>query len=297
MSIKGIISNPGKAMESSVRAIYFKKIVFYIVISIIALITLFPFLYVTVASLQSEWTIMTGEVRIIPKEIHIENYRALLFTRSSIDAFGRNLVNSLKVSLSVMLLTVVVATMGAYGLSRYEVPGRELIAWLMLFMYVFPTVLIVTPAYMLINRLHLLDSHFSIILVHTALCAPFCTWLLRSFFDAIPKEIEEAAIVDGAGKLRVLLRIILPLASAGILTSGAYALIYSWAEYLFASVLINTTAKQTIPIALAGFSSQFGIEWTKLLAGSALNIVPILIIFIPMIRTFLRGFMEGAVKK
>jgi multiple sugar transport system permease protein len=277
-------------MNSGLRAKYLKRVLFYILISFIALTTLFPFFYVIVASLQSEWTIMTGEVRIIPKEIVLRNYKELLFTTSSIDAFGRNLVNSLIVSLSVMVLTVVIATMGAYGLSRYEVPGRDLIAWLMLFMYVFPTVLIVTPAYMLINKLHLLDTHFSLILVHTALCAPFCTWLLRSFFDAIPKEIEEAAIVDGAGKLRILARIILPLASAGMLTSGAYALIY-------ASVLINTTAKRTIPIALAGFSSQFGIEWTKLLAGSALNIVPILIIFIPMIKTFLRGFMEGAVKK
>jgi multiple sugar transport system permease protein len=297
MSIKREISNSGTVMNSGLRAKYLKRVLFYILISFIALTTLFPFFYVIVASLQSEWTIMTGEVRIIPKEIVLRNYKELLFTTSSIDAFGRNLVNSLIVSLSVMVLTVVIATMGAYGLSRYEVPGRDLIAWLMLFMYVFPTVLIVTPAYMLINKLHLLDTHFSLILVHTALCAPFCTWLLRSFFDAIPKEIEEAAIVDGAGKLRILARIILPLASAGMLTSGAYALIYSWAEYLFASVLINTTAKRTIPIALAGFSSQFGIEWTKLLAGSALNIVPILIIFIPMIKTFLRGFMEGAVKK
>jgi multiple sugar transport system permease protein len=284
-------------MERDSRAKYIRKTFFFILVSLIALITLFPFFYVIVASLQSEWTIMTGEVRIIPKEIILSNYRDLLFTTSSIDAFGRNLVNSLKVSLSVMILTVVIATLGAYGLSRYEIPGRDLIGWLMLFMYVFPTVLIVTPSYMLINKLHLLDTHFSLILLHTALCAPFCTWLLRSFFDAIPKEIEEAAIVDGAGKIRILAKIILPLASAGILTSGAYALIYSWAEYLFASVLINTTAKRTIPIALAGFSSQFGIEWTKLLAGSALNIVPILIIFIPMIKTFLRGFMEGAVKR
>jgi multiple sugar transport system permease protein len=284
-------------MVSDLRDKYIRKTLFTILVSLIALTTLFPFFYVIIASLQSEWTIMTGEVRIIPKEIILSNYRDLLFTTSSIDAFGRNLINSLKVSLSVMILTVVIATLGAYGLSRYKVPGRDLIGWLMLFMYVFPTVLIVTPSYMLINKLHLLDTHFSLILVHTALCAPFCTWLLRSFFDAIPKEIEEAAIVDGAGKIRILARIILPLASAGILTSGAYALIYSWAEYLFASVLINTTAKSTIPIALAGFSSQFGIEWTKLLAGSALNIVPILIIFIPMIKTFLRGFMEGAVKR
>jgi ABC-type glycerol-3-phosphate transport system permease component len=226
----------------------------------------------------------------------LSNYRDLLRTTSSIDAFGKNIINSFLISFSVMVITLGVATCGAYALARYEIRGKEVIARGLLFMYVFPTVLVVTPAYMLLHRLHLFDTHLAIMLIHTALCAPFCTWLLRSFFDAIPKEIEEAAVIDGAGNLRIATKIILPLASAGMLTTGVYAFVYSWGEYLFASVIINTSAKRTIPIALAGYSSQFGIEWTKLLAGSVLNIVPVLILFIPLIRTFLRGFMEGAVK-
>jgi multiple sugar transport system permease protein len=271
---------------------------FYFVLLIFVVATISPFLYITLASFQSQWAIMTGEIKLIPREIHFENYIDLLFTKTEgAVAFGRNVLNSLKVAVGVMFVTIAIATLGAYGLSRYNFRGKELIAKLMLTMYVFPTVLIVTPVYDVMSAFKLVNTHVSLILIHATLSIPFCIWLLRSFIDSIPKEIEEAALVDGANRWQTFRRIIFPLASSGILTAGVYAMIYSWGEYLFVSIFIYKWEKHTIPTALTNYSTQFSVQWTKLLAGTVFNVLPILILFMLLIKSFLRGFMEGAVKK
>ena len=143
---------------------------------------------------------------------------------------------------------------------------------------------------------HIVDTHLAIILIHTTLAAPFCTWLLRSFFDSVPYELEEAAEIDGCGKFQAFFRICFPISAPGILTAGIYAMISSWGEYLFVLILINSGTKKTVPLALAAYMSHVDIQWGRLLAGSALNVLPILIIFLPLTKYFLKGFMEGALK-
>jgi ABC-type glycerol-3-phosphate transport system permease component len=227
----------------------------------------------------------------------IENYTNLLFETAGITAFRHYILNSLKVSISVALLSTLISVLGAYGLSHFYFYGKDIIGKMLLFVYVFPTIIIIIPAYGLMAKLHLADNHLSLILIHTTLAAPFCTWLLRPFFESVPRELEEAAEIDGYSKLKAFLHITLPLSAPGILTVGIYALITSWGEYLFNLVLIDSGTKKAVPLALSAYMSHVDIQWGRLLAGCALSVIPILLIFLPLVKYFMKSLMEGALKE
>jgi multiple sugar transport system permease protein len=167
---------------------------------------------------------------------------------------------------------------------------------MMLFIYVFPVVLLALPINETMAKFRLTDSRLGIILIHTALATPFCTWLLRSFFDSIPRAIEESAAVDGANKLQSLIWVVFPLAAPGVLTAAVYSLISSWGEQMFASILISSDSMKTLPLGIAMYTSEQYIEWGQLLAGTVLTFIPLLLIFMPLSKHFLQGFMEGALK-
>lgn len=273
-----------------------KKSLYYLIITLWLIITVYPFLLVVTSSFQSEWAIKTGNVMLVPIKFTIENYRGLFLETNGGTTFLNSLINSLEVSLGVCVISILLSVLGAYGLSRYNIKGKEIITRAMLFMYVFPAILAIFPIYNVLADLKLTDTHIGLILVNCALVTPFCTWLLRSFFDMIPKEIEEAAFVDGASRMHTLFRIIIPLAAPGILAAGMYALIYSWGEYMFTSIIIDSSSLKTIPLSLQAYVSHTDQKWGRLLAGVSMNFVPLLLIFVPLSNTFLKGFMAGAVK-
>lgn len=273
----------------------FRSVVYLGTISLL-MVALFPISWVFIGSLHSTADLLRARVSFPPQSLTIEHYIALFRAQYGVKLFSRYIVNSLRVGIGTAALTVVIAVLGAYGISRYRFAGRETIAHLMLFVYVFPPSLILVPTYVFLARLKLIDSHIGLILVHTGLAAPFCTWLVRSFFDAIPKELEEAASVEGANWFQILLRVILPLAAPGVTTAGVYALVVSWGEYMFAVNFLTSGAKWTVPAGLATYMTEQAIEWGQLLAGTVLTGVPILLIFFPFARAFLRGFLEGALK-
>jgi len=272
------------------------SLILLVVLIIILLIDLFPFYWVFVSSLQPNIDILTGKTKLFPKKVTLKNYADLLLETAGVTAFRHYILNSLKVSFVVALFSTVISILGAYGLSRYQFYGREFIGRMLLFIYVFPTILIIIPVYEIMSKFHLVDTHLSLILIHTTIAAPFCTWLLRSFFDSVPYELEEAAAIDGCGKFQAFFRITLPLSAPGIFTAGIYAMITSWGEYIFVLIMINSGTKKTVPLALAAYMSHVDIQWGRLLAGSALNVIPILMIFLPLTKYFLKGFLEGALK-
>lgn len=272
------------------------SLILLVVLIVILLIDLFPFYWVFISSLQPNIDILTGKTKLFPKKVTLKNYADLLLETAGVTAFRHYILNSLKVSFVVALFSTVISILGAYGLSRYQFYGREFIGRMLLFIYVFPTILIIIPVYEIMSKLHLVDTHLSLILIHTTIAAPFCTWLLRSFFDSVPYELEEAAAIDGCGKFQAFFRITLPLSAPGIFTAGIYAMITSWGEYIFVLIMINSGTKKTVPLALAAYMSHVDIQWGRLLAGSALNVIPILMIFLPLTKYFLKGFLEGALK-
>jgi ABC-type glycerol-3-phosphate transport system permease component len=203
----------------------------------------------------------------------------------------------LKVSIGTALLSVLIASLGGYGLARYQYPGRGILTQSMLFIYVFPTVLLLIPIYRMFLNLKLLDTHLGLIIIYTALAAPFCTWLLTSFFKTIPIELEEAASIDGASKMTIFLKITFPLAASGIVAVAVYSFIISWGEYMFASILLSSSGNRTAPLGLATLTAEQYIEWGPLLAGSILIILPVIVLFFPVARQFIKGVMGGAIKQ
>ncbi len=282
-------------MWKKVRRRLFKLLLYFGVVMFL-IITLFPLSWVFIGSIHSTSDLLQARVSFPPRNPTFGHYLELFRVQYGVKLFPRYVVNSLKIGVSVAALTMVLATLGAYGLSRYRFRGRETLARLMLFVYVFPPSLLLVPIYVLLARLKLIDAHFGVILVHTGLTAPFCTWLLRSFFEAIPRELEESAAVEGASWYQILFHILLPLASPGVVTAGVYALVTSWGEYMFSINLLRTGAKWTVPAGLATYMTEQAIEWGQLLAGTTLTALPILIIFFPFAKSFLRGFLEGALR-
>lgn len=272
------------------------RVLLYIGAGLLLGVALFPFVWVLVGSLHPTADLLRARISFPPQNPTVTHYQALFQAQLGVKLFARYIVNSLQVGGSVAGLTMLIAALAAYGLSRYRLRGRETLSRLMLFVYVFPSSLVLVPSYVLLARLGLVDTHVGLILVHTGLTAPFCTWLLRSFFEAIPRELEEAAAVEGASRLQILFRILLPLASPGVVTAGVYALVISWGEYMFSINLLTSGAKWTVPAGLATYMTEQAIEWGQLLAGTVLSAVPVLLIFLPFARYFLRGFLEGALR-
>lgn len=282
-------------IKDRIRRIGFRFLL-YTGVGLFLLIALFPFVWVFVGSLHPTADLLRARISLLPQNPTLVHYTALFRVQYGVKLFFRYIQNSLKVGGSVAVLTMLIAALGAYGLSRYQFKGNETISRLMLFVYVFPPSLVLVPTYVLLAKLGLVDTHLGLIIVHTGLAAPFCTWLLRSFFEAIPRELEESAAVEGATRLQILFRVLLPLASPGLVTAGVYALVISWGEYMFAVNLLHSGAKWTVPAGLATYMTEQAIEWGQLLAGTTLSAVPLLLIFLPVARYFLRGFLEGAIR-
>lgn len=265
--------------------------------AVVALVILmiWPFLYIFISSFKPLAEIMS-RAQLLPIEPTLRNYETLLFARTPLRDFPRVIVNTLIVAGATAASTIVISSMASYAIARDRKLSIGMVPKALLFIYVFPTIILVVPIYQMLVSFGLWDSLFSLVIVYTALSSPFCTWLLVSFFQSVPKQLEESAEIDGAGSLTIFLRIVLPLAIPGIITVGMYAFISAWGEYLFALVLINSSSNNTAALGLAGFTAEQYIEWGPLLAGSILIMVPVFVLFLPIAKTFIKGFMAGALK-
>ncbi|MGO4833130.1 carbohydrate ABC transporter permease, partial [Rhizobiaceae sp. 2RAB30] len=203
---------------------------------------------------------------------------------------------SLMVALFSTAVTVLLALPAAYAFFRMDFPGRNALYRVILLAYAFPGVVVLIPLYGLFSKAGLIDSRISLVIVNVAFALPFSIWMMRSFLASVPKEIEEAAVIDGAPTTTILLRILMPLIAPGIASVAIFAFISSWTEYLFASVLIVSDARRTIPVGFAGIIGQYQIDWGLLLAGATAATVPVVILFALVGRWFVSGLTEGAVK-
>lgn len=274
-----------------------KNFLAYVGVIALLLIILFPIFYIFISSFKPLSELITMGTGFFPQKPTLANYVSLISVRTPIRNFPVFLLNSLKVSIGTALLSVLIASLGGYGLARYQYPGGGILAQSMLLIYVFPTVLLLIPIYKMFLNLKLLDTHLGLIIIYTALAAPFCTWLLTSFFKTIPIELEEAASIDGASKVTIFLKITFPLAASGIVTVAAYSFIIAWGEYMFASILLSSSGNRTAPLGLATLTAEQYIEWGPLLAGSILIILPVIVLFFPVARQFIKGVMGGAIKQ
>ncbi len=251
-----------------------------------------PFYWIFSASIKSPQEIIHRVPTLFPHSFTLQHYDKLL--RSS--DYPTYLRNSILVALWTMSITVVLSTLAAYGLYRIKFPGRQAIFRIILATYAFPGVLLLIPLYSFMSAIGLIDRLAALVIVNVTFAAPFAVWMLQAFFRTIPIDLEEAARLDGATLLQILLKIMLPLSAPGIASIAIFAFIMSWTEYMFASILVNSEASRTLPVGLAGIIGQYQIDWGLLLAGATLTTLPVILLFSFVGRHFVEGLTTGAVK-
>jgi len=251
-----------------------------------------PFWWVVTGSFKVPQEIISRTPTFFPHSFTLDHYMRLI-ARS---AYATYVANSLLVAGASTLITLALAVPAAFAFFRLAFPGRETFYRIILLAYAFPSIVVLIPLFGMFAKLGLIDTLPALIVINVAFALPFSIWMLRSFFAEVPKEIEEAAIMDGAGPVTVLRRIMMPLIAPGIASVGVFAFITSWTEYVFASVLIISDAKRTVPVGFSGMIGQYQIDWGLLLAGAGLAILPVVILFAFVGRWFVSGLTEGAVK-
>jgi multiple sugar transport system permease protein len=219
------------------------------------------------------------------------------FARLTQEAFGTYLLNSVIVSTATTLVTMVVSSMSAYSFTRLKNRTTQTLFWLILSTQMFPLAVLLIPIYLIIRDLRLLNTYWALILANLAFALPFAVWFLRSYFETIPIELEEAALIDGCTRLQALWAVIVPLAMPGVLASAFFTFLLAWDEYLMALTLTNRNSARTLPPGLIiSYVGEFGYRWPEMMAASLVVVLPIIVVFAFFSRHLIRGLTEGAIK-
>lgn len=231
--------------------------------------------------------------RMTPLVAHptVEHY-VKLFTKVN---FLSNLMNSFLVACGVVVAGLTLSITAAYSFSRFRFRGRSYLMKQFLVVNMFPIVLLIIPLFIIMRRLGLIDTYLAIIIAHSTFAIPFSTWMMTGYMDAIPRDLDEAALIDGCTRLGTLFRVLLPLCMPGIVATGIYLFITSWNEYLYASTLAGAQLK-TITVAIQSLIGEYEIEWGLLTAGGFVGSLPATILFLVVQRRLVGGLTQGAVK-
>jgi len=216
--------------------------------------------------------------------------------RRTVWVFGYQLRNSLLVAAATTLLGIFLACTAAYAFSRFRFPGRKTGLLSFLVIQMFPGTMMMIPLYILMDRLGLLDQLLGLVLVYSTTAIPFCVWMLKGYFDTIPKELEEAAIIDGASRTRVFWTIILPLARPAIAVTGLFSFMTAWNEFILAATFMNQETSTTLPVMLNSYVSKTTVEWGHFAAGAILVSLPVVILFFILQKHLVSGLTAGGVK-
>lgn len=260
--------------------------------AILTLATAFPFFWMISTSFKPLQEIFVSPPNFLPQDFTLANFERLFEQTRFLTYFK----NSVFVSACTVVLTITIGSAGAYSLTRFKFYGREKIASLILFTYMFAPIMIVIPFYVLIKKLGLANTHVSLIMSYTAFCLPFSLWLLRAFFQSIPVALEQAALVDGAKRIQAVVYVILPLAFPGIIATSIFTFILAWNDYIFVRILITSDELKTLSVGIADLYNATVIDWGMIMSGSMLITVPVLIFFVFVQRYLIAGWGAGAMK-
>jgi ABC-type glycerol-3-phosphate transport system permease component len=222
----------------------------------------------------------------------LANFRKLLY-ETDFPIYFRNSVGIATVTVAV---NVVISTLGAYSLTRYRFPGKEFLANLTLFTYMFAPIMLIIPVYLLLKELNLANSHLGIVLAYLSISLPFTLWLLRAFFQSLPIDLEHAAWVDGATRFQAVVHVVVPQALPGVIATSVFAFVVVWNDYLFARVLLNERYLLTMPVGLQDMYESTIVDWGLLMSGAVVVTIPAILFFLVVQRFLIEGWGMGAVK-
>lgn len=269
-----------------------QRVVSYATALPLAAIIALPLLWMLISSLKPATELFSSPPRILADHWTSDWYISVFRDAGA----GLFFWNSLIVGLSATALCLAIGTLAAYGLTRFEFPGKRIFLAAALVTYMFPAIVLFVPIYLILSNLGLIDSRTGLVVCHTILTFPFAVWMLKSFFETLPREIDEAAWVDGSSYLRTFLFIVLPLSLPGIFSVAIFVFVLSWNEFLFASIVMTSAELKTVPVGISEFITSFDVRWGEIMALGTLATVPVVLLFLFVQRFFLRGVLSGAVK-
>jgi ABC-type glycerol-3-phosphate transport system permease component len=252
----------------------------------------FPFFWMMSTSFKPPREVFAQPPTFTPQDPTWDNFLRLFTTTNFLIYFR----NSMVVCGLTVLLTMAVSAAGAYSLTRYRYPGREKIAGLILCTYMFAPIMVVIPFFILVKKIGIENTHFALVLALTSFCLPFTLWLLRAFFQTIPIELEQAAMVDGAGRLRAVIYVVLPLALPGIIATSIFTFILAWNDYIFTRILIASDELKTLPVGVQDLFNSAIVDWGLIMGAGMMITIPALIFFVTVQRYLIRGWGAGAIK-
>jgi len=264
----------------------------YAVLVTLAVLVLFPFYWMTITSFKSENQMRSLVSMFWPRPLVTENYDQLLTKTDFVSWYG----NSATVAIASTLLATAVGTIGAYALARLRFLGRGFLASATLITYLVPPSILFIPLYAQMRNLGLANSLAGLIAAYPSFTVPFVTWLLMGYFESIPEELEEAAMIDGATRFGAFTRVVLPLAAPGVLAAALYAFTQAWNEFLYALVFITDGRLRTLPVGLASFITGDVYGWGYLMAGAVLTTLPVIAAYIYLQKYMVEGLTAGSVK-
>jgi multiple sugar transport system permease protein len=261
-------------------------------LALYVLAALFPLFWLVKIAVTPTDLLFGEGIRLWPSRATLDNFATVLGATD----FPWYFANSVIVSLGTAVLVTLAASLSGYALSRFAFRWKSAVAFFLLLTQIFPLVMLIAPIYRLMTPLGLVDSLTGLILVYTAYNAPFATFLMQSFFEGIPKDLEEAAMIDGCTRFQALRRIIIPLTLPGMGATLGFVFTAAWSELLFALMLINSEENMTFAVGLLTFVSKFSVDWGQMMAAGVLALIPACVFFGFIQRYLVQGLTAGALK-
>ncbi|MEV7778465.1 carbohydrate ABC transporter permease [Kitasatospora sp. NPDC088351] len=259
---------------------------------LVAAVIGFPVYWMVLTAFRPANEILSLPPKFWPGRLSLDNFARALGS----ETFWANVRSSVIIGLGTVVVSLVVGTLAAFALARFRFTGRKTFVVVILIVQMVPLTALIIPLYLLLNDAGLTDSLTGVILTYLVFTLPFTVWMLRGFINGVPVELEEAAMVDGCGRLGAFRRVVLPLLAPGIVATSVFALVQAWNEYVLVYILLSTPEKQTVSIWLVSFTTSRGTDYGGLMAGATLTALPVVVFFLIIQRRIASGLAAGAVK-
>lgn len=264
----------------------------YVYLTILVIFCVFPLLWLLVSAFKSSGEMLTHPTTIFPQNWTLENFETVLFTLR----FTVNIRNSLIIALITTVIATFISALAAYGIIRFFPRLGDAMQKVLITTYMFPSIMLVIPYAVVMGTIHLTNTRAGLVLVYMSFSVPYAVWMLVGFFKTIPIDIEEAGRIDGANRFQVFTRIVVPLVRPGIVSTAIYVFINAWNEFLYALLLVSSSSKQTLSVAVKTLEGADILNWGSMMAASAIVVLPSILFFCLIQNKIAGGMADGAVK-
>ena len=282
-------------MEKKIR-FKIKRVILYLLVLVVLFFMLAPFIWTVISSVSTNAELLSIPIHLVPENPTLERYiRIFTSDDSQVAVFKKGIINSFIVATGVTVVCLIIGTFAGYAFARLRFSKKNITQQFFLFTNMLPPIVIIISLFFIFSKLKLIDSVFSLILLYSSFIVPFIIWMMRAYFMAVPKDIEEAAMIDGCSRIGALFKIVLPLSIPGLVANGILAFLMSWEEFFFALILTTNKAK-TITVAIAEFTEKQYVNYGMMTTGGVLGAIPPVLITLIFGKYIIKGLTSGAVK-